>query len=467
MTHHDERRAPFPPLWPELAEREERQLEQIARDAGLTITLPTWRVLQEEAAATRARYVADPDAWARVSVAKHYRTYGTGAPYLASEFDLRNIEHFQHLPSVDATKRAIVKHAAQSHVNRVVQARPGVTRAELEEFARSVASQVQAEQSHMMYHKAMWRAHGRRIFVLDDTMYALLAGTPLPKLPVSILSSPHHSFYVKLPTRAFVFGVRDERTQRVGGEYVEGVMVGIDKIDPDYAGQREVALMTMSEGQGGGLVSGTTDSDNRNCAFISVRLGADAMLDEITFDGGVSVEHWQKQLTMKSGAYAPDDLAGAHELGVVLPRVVFGLLLYMACEHPDIVPVPPAPRRTFADIRSPKQRAAALANQAAKLKGTTSLPVYYVGGRVADDVARERARVEQEHAERTGRKLDHPVWVRGHWRQQAHGANRALRRTMWIRPHLRGPDVDESLTIRAARVQRAMPNPAPSHTSPS
>lgn len=35
--------------------------------------------------------------------------------------------------------------------------------------------------------------------------------------------------------------------------------------------------------------------------------------------------------------------------------------------------------------------------------------------------------------------------VRGHWRQQAHGAGRALRKTIWIEPHWKGPEAGNVL----------------------
>lgn len=44
---------------------------------------------------------------------------------------------------------------------------------------------------------------------------------------------------------------------------------------------------------------------------------------------------------------------------------------------------------------------------------------------------------------RTGRKVTTRWWVRGHWRQQAWGKNRALRKPVWIAPHTAGhPDAD-------------------------
>lgn len=51
-----------------------------------------------------------------------------------------------------------------------------------------------------------------------------------------------------------------------------------------------------------------------------------------------------------------------------------------------------------------------------------------------------REQVEQvQHAE-SGRHLQHRFVVRGHWRNQAYGTNRALRRRTYILPYVKGPD---------------------------
>ena len=62
--------------------------------------------------------------------------------------------------------------------------------------------------------------------------------------------------------------------------------------------------------------------------------------------------------------------------------------------------------------------------------------------RVGSDV-----RVEPEirdyvfSAMETGKKLAYRTVVRGHWRDQAHGPQRALRRQKWIKPHVRGAEL--------------------------
>ena len=50
---------------------------------------------------------------------------------------------------------------------------------------------------------------------------------------------------------------------------------------------------------------------------------------------------------------------------------------------------------------------------------------------------------EPEEGGVDGRKLNVRVRVQGHWRNQAHGEGRALRKTIWIQPFWRGPEGGE------------------------
>ncbi|MET7881388.1 hypothetical protein ABZS52_31190 [Micromonospora profundi] len=51
-------------------------------------------------------------------------------------------------------------------------------------------------------------------------------------------------------------------------------------------------------------------------------------------------------------------------------------------------------------------------------------------------------------------------WVSGHWRNQAHGPGRSLRRPVYIHPFLRGPDdapIKLSSTVRMLSSRRPSP----------
>ncbi|NUT34497.1 MAG: hypothetical protein HOV79_15615 [Hamadaea sp.] len=46
----------------------------------------------------------------------------------------------------------------------------------------------------------------------------------------------------------------------------------------------------------------------------------------------------------------------------------------------------------------------------------------------------------------------HRWWIRGHWRNQAYGPARTLRRPQWIKPFLKGPDGAPISTTSTVRV---------------
>jgi hypothetical protein len=59
------------------------------------------------------------------------------------------------------------------------------------------------------------------------------------------------------------------------------------------------------------------------------------------------------------------------------------------------------------------------------------------------EMASEIALGKSKHA-REGWKLRAQHLVRGHWRNQAHGPQRSLRKLIWIEPHTRGPSGEEA-----------------------
>jgi hypothetical protein len=503
----------YAPTWQEMAEHDERERRRASEihTPGGPVSIPTdvfrvpaWQSLLAEGVAVRSAFMNDDASFAieetdspiadhgvgrltginaypvhgRTAFARlyapsaHAREYGTIVAPPPEAFTITNVQHFQFLPSIERIKKSSVRlalHMASMQVSPAVMIaqrltgvgpRDGLLLHDAQK--QNVELTVRAEQSHMLYHKAMWRAHGRRVVVLDETTYTLLAHTDLPAFPASTLAAPWPAFYIKLPHHAFEFEIHDVRTDSIDRRWVEGVSVAIDHVEPDHDGPRELAFMVMGEDEGFG-------SEGRNCAFASIRFGPDATLNEfssITDARGAMGVQWLIGGRETGLSYGGDGYVGSEDLTIHVPRVIVGLMLYLASEHPDVVPIDPAPRRTYHEIRSARQRAAALETQAAKLKHATRLPVLVIGSRLNEHARTIKATLERDVIDDgpggTTRKrwiLDRSVWVRGHWRQQAHGPGRLDRRPVWIRPYVKGPDAAESMAIRAARVPRAQMNP--------
>lgn len=452
MSHSD--RSPLPPIWPELyedmyftAKRDLMEvnvknavgtalaeaMERIGKgETSIAVhlnpeeiasmqppTFPSMRTLLIEQEKFRAglssgQVVVEPG----TGRSPHFQAFGTYdpdfIPKTGAEFNINDISHFNLLPIVAKWRFDYLKSLASMRIIRTEEQ----------------LTQGRDELLHTLYHVSHWRSEGRRVYVLDQTLYTMLAHTELPAWPLDTLAFRARSFYIKLPRQAFQFAVPNA-IGLLDIENVEGVLVTISDPSPDTGRQREIAMIVC--GDGSSVMKG---SGGANIAYVTAGLGPDGKMSDVRFQMGSD--------------YATAEIGDDVSLRITVPRVILGLMLYMSSEHPDLEPVPPAARREIEGIQNPAKRRKAEKQNARVSK----LGYIYVGKRVAQ----EQERIEREataHAERQGRKLDHPVWVSGHWRNQPFGEGRQLRRAIWIRPFRRGPDFEESLRIRAARVQPA------------
>lgn len=268
---------------------------------------------------------------------------------------------------------------------------------------------------HEIYHLSRWRHFGRRVYVIERDTFELLANSDLPDMPAEYLVAPLPHFYVRFPDGVFHFDVAGDPVPQPA----EGVMVGFHPAEPSPGKKREVSF----------LITGRSPNDpaDDNVAFVAALVRPDAPVS---------------QFALPDAAHAVEKF-GQKELSETVPRAVIALCLYLQSEHPVLEPVPARPRKDPALYSGKKRRRIKKENE------RTSALGYIRVGRVVEDV-------KGVTRDATGRwKLDHQVWVRGHWRWQAHGPKHQLRKLIFIRPYMKGPDLAESLTIRAAKVQPA------------
>ena len=439
-------RSPLPVIWPEKTEDlyfhlpdntativtvgqniepyvqdgSDKALMQIKKDSIKNIVsrrFPNWKSLLIEQEEVRERLRKGTMSFADSPRNVHFQSFGTYdssmIPATPAAYNIYNIAHFNTLPSVQQWR--------QQYLDDLIHWRI-ITNEELYNAAFG-------EMLHSLYHLSLWRAEGRRVYVLDETLYTMLAHTELPSFPLDMLAFRQHSFYLKLPTNAFQFTVPNLITGTMDREWAEGICVAIDETQPDTGRQREIAFIVCGDG--------ASVRGGANTAYITAGLGPDGKMSDVKFKAGsdfAATEDEQKFLT------------------VIMPRVVIGLCLYMQSEHPDLEPVPPPPKRDLNAIKSTRKKAKLIR----RINNHSKLGYIYVGKRVAEIEAHEFQKRLTIVGVR-GHKLEKPVWVSGHWRQQPVGTGRKQRRMVWIRPYRKGPDFDETLKIRAARIQPAKP----------
>lgn len=250
---------------------------------------------------------------------------------------------------------------------------------------------------HAAYHQFCWRTAGRRTYVLDRTLVEDLLASDVPAWPLHQLALPVRSAYVVLPEAfAYVTAGHDPVPQPL-----EGVFYNIPDTTPDTP--REIHLFCTGKSP-----HGVADD---NVLFLSLGLGPDTLLSDVRGPDGGSI-------------------TGALSLAT-LPALLLGLMLYLTAEHPDVHLVKPEPLEPLDGVRNLAKRRKIEQRNARR----SQLPRHYVGS---------QHRLAALGTRGAGRRLTNRTLVRGHWREQAYGTAWTLRRTVWIHPHFRAADAEQT-----------------------
>jgi hypothetical protein len=255
-----------------------------------------------------------------------------------------------------------------------------------------------------------WAHYGRRVYMLGRHTAELLARTDLPAMPIGELHFPFASFYIRVPHGMYSMHW-DEKLWDV-----DGVLVATNRTEDDSFPARELKLIVCPD-----------------------RVYSPGPFTPI----GIATEHRSVTLTDVAGRLEGQlhdrqlGLFRVDDLNDPLPNLVIGFLLYLMSEHPQIEPVE-APTLVRSSRTSRRPRADGKATR--PRIGYVKIGVDWVGSSPQGEPVATLTKM---------------IWVRGHWRRQAHGPKHQLRRTIWIEPHVRGPDLAEQVDARPARIPAA------------
>lgn len=390
----------LPPLEPIWMERNVMLGDSLRPMLGMGF--PSWEQMSREAEALQSQIakglVAWPPPWFEFIHFFATTHMGDSAP-VAPEFRLLNVFQAECLPSV--------KHYLDVTVQFYIDNTPFRYSDPDKQLRRPILFNNFAVRA--------WEHFGKQVYVVDPATYDLLINTDLPSMPSEALRVPLPVFYLKFPSNSFYFIDPDTKCR----QEAEGALVIFEKTTGDDGYGRSLTVLVMGRAEPGQI-----DGFLYSYVFLSPQ----TPINEIRLRGleRIMAEQGRKEIV--------------HDV----PHAILAICLYLMSEHPVLTPVPPA-RRDVAAVRNPAKRRK-IEKRNAKL---SKLGYIYLGG---------EERIVAPAAERTpskGRKLERPTWVRGHWRHQAYGPKLALRKLIWIRPHLRGPDLSESVSIRAQKVQPA------------
>lgn len=396
----------LPRLWHEAPDYERHLRKAVAK-------FPSWSDLEAEADALRAAVRAD-EPFDRVRAIKE-EIAAAHFPGPLSAVSPNNFGVFSLLPSVA----------------EVIGRYRHLTSRALKDFPEENRRKLVAATLNAFYQSMMFRRSGRRVYVVDPATFELLARTDLPKMPASHLVFPQESFYLLLPTGMFEVSTEGATYQ------IRGVTVSVDATGPAPDEERTVRLWID------GYPTPAPGEKVRPSGGADVALDATFQLrpDQALLD---VLKHEIDERASDTGSLALDSIT----------KVVAGLCLYMMSEHPHLEPIPPASRIAVENIKNTAKRRKA-EQQNDRVSRLGYIRVGDPATAAAANTATTEPGAEGEESPAGRWRLDHQVWVRGHWRQQAFGPGLKEHRLVWIRPHVKGPDMAESLAIRAARVQPA------------
>lgn len=287
--------------------------------------------------------------------------------------------------------------------------------------------------AHELWHLTRFVAHGLRTYQVSPGLAELLIKTNVSRIPMEWIRLPFPSFYIQLPPEAGAYF-----HALSGHQYpVAGALV--TSTDAHEQGLL-LCIAFLAEGSPGSAHSATFSV---HIPYESSTL-ADAMAWVITHLTKALVEG-EAQLTPVTGCFKSRKqfLAQCKKDFGRLINLVANTILYATCENPEIT-VLRSPRSVLEKKLSglgPKKRSK-LQRQRAR---TSGLEQHLLGGSI---VIQRGEREEAEYATATGRCVMVRHMVSGHWRHQAHGPNRELRRWTWIAPYFKGPDGAQEIVSR-------------------
>jgi hypothetical protein len=262
-------------------------------------------------------------------------------------------------------------------------------------------------------------------FDLSEGVALRLLATELRGITTDDVQLPYQAFCIALPD-----GVLEVRNDQTGWHRCSGLIVGEGHWQPEpgvVAGRR---LVLATYGEPNGRSAHVQDD---TCMTFSLPLipGADmnSAVEQMAYPGGVTLR-----------THDGRELAWADAVRY-LARFATNLCLYLSSPNADVVWQSEEPIRKLAGKRDKVSR-----ERAKRLRADR---IYVVGGKV-------HLSTEERDALRAAdtRSVAYKSLVRGHWRQQAHGPGRQLRRPTWIAPHVRQKGLDQTLEAHDYAVRR-------------
>lgn len=296
---------------------------------------------------------------------------------------------------------------------------------------------------HFTAIKALSVAASPSWFSLSEALALRLLTTEIKGVHADDVRLPFGAFYVELPPGLLWWDHVDTGRHEVRAlSIVEGDAPRVSgKADTEKNPGRRLLVMCYCEPN-----ANSVDPADDNLAYFTIPLYSKELTLTEMFDSDravVEVNSTERMLrddNKVNGKFGGMELTNM-QLRNLVRQFVVNVLLYLNTPNADVVHASADKVRRLKKMKAKGKKARQRQkDQIAKVRAERN---WLVGSRVTID--RDLKKAVAEGKKGTGGKLRFKSLVRGHWRNQAHGPGRTLRKMIWIEPHVRGGELDGPL----------------------
>lgn len=296
---------------------------------------------------------------------------------------------------------------------------------------------------HFTALKALYVAATPSWFSLSEALALRLLTTEIKGVYPDDVRLPFGAFYIELPP-----GLLWWDNAQTGRHEVRAISVA-EGFAPEVTGisdteknpGRRLLVMCYCEPN-----EQSVDPADDNLAYFTIPLfDSERKLTELFESDRAVVEANSTELMLRedksvNGSFGGMELSNM-QLRDLVRQFVINVLLYLSSPNADVIHAGEGKIKVLKSKKD-KNKKARLTRKGriAKIREERN---WLVGSRVTIDHGLKRAVAEGLTGK--GGKLRFKSLVRGHWRNQAHGPKRALRKMIWIVPHIRGGELDGPL----------------------
>jgi hypothetical protein len=266
---------------------------------------------------------------------------------------------------------------------------------------------------HMLYQMVAHHYHGTQVYDVAPGLAMELAHTGLKGLIAEDLRLPHQGIYIQAPTE---LGLRVFNSN-TGWHNVYGIYVSEDFVH----GERTWRFLVAGESKK--QVVDNLEFEDDALIFFHVRLPDHTALEDC-------VAHTTEKMT--KGSFTSEGAKKVREVWLSIFRWAMNVTLYITMPGAEVERVIADPEARALWHRVQKAKGTKREKLKERLKKSDARTRNILGATV---VFRRPAEKDGDTTCGVGAPLRVRYIRRGHWRKQAFGEERSLRKIIWIKPH--------------------------------